>query len=306
MITLQLLIDALAIGAAYSLVALGFVLILNATSAVNFSQGDLVMLGGFVAVALAAYLPVPGIVLLPLVLVIMAGLGLVFSAVAYFPLRRRPPEAVFISTIAVGIILQNGANAVFGPEPQAAPALLGSGEVELGGLSIGRQSLAVIATAIVLILALRWLLGGTQFGRRLRATAQDPDMAAAVGIPVSAMIAITFALATALAGAAGALLAHNFFVTPTDGTNYILKAYIAVTIGGWGSIPGAVAGAGLIAIFEVIYPALPILVPALGRVDWSGIAFSQTTSTIVLDAIILLILLVRPQGLFGEAVRQRP
>ena len=102
MITLQLLIDALAIGAAYSLVALGFVLILNATSAVNFSQGDLVMLGGFVAVALAAYLPVPGIVLLPLVLVIMAGLGLVFSAVAYFPLRRRPPEAVFISTIAVG------------------------------------------------------------------------------------------------------------------------------------------------------------------------------------------------------------
>ncbi|MFI4988112.1 MAG: branched-chain amino acid ABC transporter permease [Alphaproteobacteria bacterium] len=306
MVALQLLINALSIGAAYSLVALGFVLILNATAAVNFCQGDLVMLGGFAAVTLGAYLPVPGLVLLPLVLAIMAALGMVLSAVAYFPLRRRPPETVFISTIAVGIILQNTANALFGPEPQAAPALVGSGELALGPLSIGRQSLAIIVIATLLIIALHWLFSRTQFGRRLRATAQDRDMAAAVGIRVDVMVAVTFALATALGGAAGLLLANSFFVTPTDGTNYILKAYIAVTIGGWGSIPGAVVGALLIALFEVIYPALPIVAPALGHGSYAGLLFSQTTSTIMLDAAILLILMFRPQGLFGEAVRQRP
>ena len=131
-------------------------------------------------------------------------------------------------------------------------------------------------------------------------------MAAAIGIRVNAMIAVSFALAAALAGAAGLLLSNSFFVTPTDGTNYMLKGYIAVTIGGWGSIPGAVAGAVLIALFEVVYPALPVLAPALGRGAYGEVVFSQTTGTIVLDLAILLILLVRPQGLFGEAVRYRP
>src|ERR1700693_4929395 len=103
-LAIQLLINGLALGAAYALVALGFVLVLNTTSAVNFAQGDLVMAGGYVAIALAGLLPVPAIVLLPLVLLAMALLGLAVAALAYFPLKARPPEAVFISTIALGII----------------------------------------------------------------------------------------------------------------------------------------------------------------------------------------------------------
>src|SRR5258707_11099681 len=131
MLALQLLINGLALGAAYALVALGFVLVLNATSAVNFAQGDMVMAGGYVAIALAGLLPVPAIVLLPLVLLVMAVLGLIFSALSYFPLKRRPPEAVFISTIAIGIILQNGANLIFGAAPRAAPPLLRGGAIGL-------------------------------------------------------------------------------------------------------------------------------------------------------------------------------
>jgi branched-chain amino acid transport system permease protein len=306
MIALQLLINALSIGAAYSLVALGFVLILNATAAVNFSQGALVMLGGFVAVTLARFLPVSGIVLLPLVLAIMALVGLALSALAYFPLLRRPPETVFISTIAIGIVLENGATALFGPEPKSAPALLGGGDWTLGSLVLSRQSLAIVASAAVLILLLHGLFAHTQFGRRLRATAQDRDMAQALGVPVERMIAVTFALGTALAGAAGLLLANSFFVSPTDGTNYILKAYIAVAIGGWGSIPGAVLGAFLIALFEVIYPAIPALVPTLGHGAYAETLFSQTTSTILFDVAILAILTVRPRGLFDNAARTRP
>lgn len=300
MLALQLLFNAVALGAAYALVALGFVMVRNATGAVNFAQGDLVMVGGYAGLALFAWLPAPGIALLPLLLLAMAALGALVALAAYFPLRRRPPEAVFISTIAIGIILQNGANLLFGPEPRRPPALLGEGEIRWGELVFGRQSLAVIAVAALLVTGLHALFSRTQFGRRLRATAQDREMASAIGIPVDAMVAATFALGVALAGTAGLLLARGFFVTPTDGANYMLKAYVAVVIGGWGSIPGAVAGAGLIALFEVIYPALPALVPGLG-----GPLFSQNTAAVVLDALILLILAARPQGIFGEAAKAR-
>jgi branched-chain amino acid transport system permease protein len=302
----QLLVEVLALGAAYALVALGFVLILNATGAVNFAQGDLVMAGGFGAVLLANTLHVPGIVLLPVLLAGMAVLGLMVALLAYMPLRRRPPEAVLISTIAVGIILQNAANRLFGAEPMAAPPLLGGGRVRFAGVSASVQSLSIIAVAALLIAALYVLFARTQFGRRLRATAQDRDMAMAIGIPVDRMIAGTFALGAALAGAAGLLLSNAFFVTPSAGADYMVKAYIAVVIGGWGSIPGAVAGALLIAAFEVLYPSLPLLIPPLLFMPSSDTVFSQTTSTIVLDVAVLLILVARPQGLFGEAVRQRP
>jgi branched-chain amino acid transport system permease protein len=299
---LQLLVNGLALGAAYALVALGFVLVLKATSAVNFAHGDLVMAGGFVAVALATVLPVPGIVLLPLVAALMALLGVIFSLLAYFPLKSRPPVSVFISTIALGVIAQHTVNAIAGAEPRAAPPLFDAELISFLGISVSRQSASVIAVAALLIAAQHLLFTYTRLGRALRATAQDRDMAAAIGIRTNAMIALTFALAGALAGTAGLLLANTFFVTPTDGTNFIVKAYIAVTIGGWGSIAGAVVGALLIALFEVVYPALPALLPALNEVSP---LFSQTAATIILYLVLLAILAARPQGLFGEASRRR-
>jgi branched-chain amino acid transport system permease protein len=311
MLTLQLLANGLALGAAYALCALGFVLVLNATGAVNFTQGDMVMAGGFAAIAVAAKLApfwpeaVPGLLVLPVVVVGMALLGVVFSLFAYFPLKSRPPVATIISTIALGIVFQNAANAIWGPEPRAAPPLLDATLVRLGDLAIPKQSLAVIGVASALIVGQHLLFARTPLGRRMRATAQDRDMAAAVGIDVNAMIALTFALATALAGAAGALLSNTFFVTPSDGTNYIVKAYIAVTIGGWGSIAGAVSGALLIALFEVIFPALPLIVPVLFGSDALGWLFSQTAASILLYAAVLAILFFRPQGLFGETVQRR-
>lgn len=303
MLTLQLLLNGIALGAAYALCALGFVLILNATGAVNFAQGDMVTAGGFAAIALTAIWPLPGIALLPAVVALTAVLGIAFSAVAYFPLKSRPPVAVFISTIALGIVFQNTANVIFGPEPRAAPPLLGGGTVRIGGIILSTQALAIIAVAGGLFIALHAVFARTQLGRHMRATAQDREMAEALGVRVNAMIALTFALATGLAGAAGLLLANVFFVTPTDGTNYILKAYIAATIGGWGRIGGAVLGAMLIALFEVIFPALPLLVPLLpSGADW---IFSQTSATIVLYLVLLAILFWRPQGLLGEPAQRR-
>lgn len=303
LLALQLLFNALTLGSAYALVALGFVLVLNATGAVNFAHGDLVMAGGFAALALGMWLRLPGIALLAPLVIVMAALGFGLALIAYFPLRRRPPDTVFISTIAAGIILSSGTNALFGPEPHATAALIADGEWRVGGLVVPYQSAAIIVVAVGLIAGLHVLFTRTQLGRRLRATAQDHEMAACIGIPVDRMVAATFAVGAALAGAAGLLLSHGFFVAPTDGGNYMLKAYIAAALGGWGRVPGAVLGALLIALFEVAFPALPVLIPALARF---GGAFSQVWSVVVLDVLILLILWRRPQGLFGDAVRVRP
>jgi branched-chain amino acid transport system permease protein len=289
MSALQLAADGLALGAAYALVAAGFVLALNASRAVNFAHGDTVMAGGFLSVALAGVLPVPGIALLPLVLGLMALFGVALAAVAYFPLRGRPPVAVFVSTIAAGIVLQNAATAWFGAAPRAGPPLVGGGAIELGFAVLPRQSAAMIAAAGLVYLGLRTLLTRTQTGRRLRAAAQDPGMAEALGIPVAAMTAISFAIAAALAGAAGLLLSNSFFVTPAEGGNFMLKAYIAAAIGGWGRLHGAALGALMIGVFETAVAA----------------AFWQIWAEALLYAALLLILLFRPSGLFGEAAGTR-
>ena len=293
----QLLVNGIALGAAYALIALGFVLVINAVGAVNFAQGDLVMAGGFVAVVLAeatsAWIggegSAVGLVVLPLTMVVMAVVGLVFSLLAYVPLRKRPPVSVFISTIAVGLIIQHGANAGFGPEPRIGPALLPAETWRLGPVTLSVQQIAVILAAGVLIGATGLLLTRTQLGRRLRAVAQDPEIAEAIGINGARCIAITFALAVALAGAAGMLLSNQFFVAPGDGGMFMLKAYIAVTLGGWGRLDGAALAALLIGVFEVLMAAY----------------VSYVAAEALLYGGLLVVLLVRPSGLLGETIQRR-
>lgn len=293
----QLLVNGIALGAAYALIALGFVLVINAVGAVNFAQGDLVMAGGFVAVILAEVLsagfggavPAIGLLVLPLTMVIMAMLGLLFSLLAYVPLRGRPPVSIFISTIAVGLILQHAANAGFGPEPRIGPALLEADTLRFGSVVLSVQQVAVIAAAGLLIAATGALLSRTQLGRRLRAVAQDPEIAEAMGINGARCVAITFMLAVALAGAAGALLSNQFFVAPGDGGLFMLKAYIAVTLGGWGRLDGAALAALLIGVFEVLMAAY----------------VSYVAAEALLYGGLLLVLLVRPSGLLGETIQRR-
>jgi branched-chain amino acid transport system permease protein len=200
-------------------------------------------------------------------------------------------------------VFQNTANAIYGAAPLKGPPLLGDGYLNVGGVIIGRQALAIVAVTILLIVAQHVLLSRTSLGRKLRATAQDREMAEAIGVPVNRMIALTFALGAGLAGAAGLMLSNTFVTTPTDGSNYVIKAYIAVTVGGWGSLTGAVCGALLIALFEVLFPSLPLLLPPLGAIaPW---LFTQTASTILLYIGLLAIMFFRPQGIFGETVQRR-
>ena len=274
---------------AYALVALGFVLALNAVGAVNFAHGDLVVLGGAVAVAGGAWLGLPGVVLLPLVAAALALAGVVAARVAITPLAARPPEATFVATIALAAIIEQGLTVEMGTAPRTAPALAGSGSFVLAGVALGRQPIAIIALGSALVLATWFLLERTQTGRRMRAVSADRHMARAVGIPVGRYVLLSLALAGALAGVAGLLLGHQFLVAPTQGAGYMLKAYIAVALGGWGSVPGALLGALGIGVFETFVSA----------------AFGDAWASAALYLSVLVVLAVRPQGLFGEPAGRR-
>jgi branched-chain amino acid transport system permease protein len=289
LITVQLVLNALALGMGYALVALGFVLALNASGAVNFAHGDLVVLGGAVAVLLAAGLGLPGFLLLPLVALALAGAGVLAAHVAILPLARRPPEATFVATIALAAMIEQTLTVTMGAAPRTTPPLLGSGAVTIAGVPLGLQPLAIVIVGAVLVAALWLLLERTQVGRRMRAVAADRQMARAVGIPVRRYVTLSLALSGALAGIAGFLLGHQFLVTPTQGAGHMLKAYIAVALGGWGSVPGALIGALAIGLFETFVSA------EVGDA-WASAA---------LYIAVLLVLTLRPRGLFGEPLGQR-
>ena len=287
MAIVQLFINGLALGALYALVTLGFVFVINATGAVNFAQGELVMAGGYAAAALQPFVSGPFILVAVAVIMFVVGLGL--ALVAYFPLMRRPPATVFISTLLCGIFLQNFFVVVFGPEAKAGPPLTSSAVLQWGGLEISQQAAGIVIVAALLVALQFVVFSRTQIGRKLRATTQDREMAQAIGIPALRMIAITFGVGASLAGIAGALLANQYFVWPTGGVTLTVFAYMAVVIGGWGSIPGAVAGAMMIALFQVVVASF----------------VSYTAATILLYLAVLCVFILRPQGLFGEAMKRR-
>jgi branched-chain amino acid transport system permease protein len=177
----------------------------------------------------------------------------------------------------------------FGPDPKSGPALMGTGMLHFAGLELSRQALATMIVAAALIALQQVVFARTQIGRRLRATAEDRDMARAVGVPAMRLIAVTFGIGAALAGIAGALFANQYFVYPTGGISLSVLAYIAVVIGGWGSLIGAVLGAMLISVFQVVVSAY----------------VSYAVATGCLYATLLLIFLFRPQGIFADRIQRR-
>ena len=287
---LQLIVDGLALGAIYALASLAFVLVLNGVGAVNLAHGDLVTLGGFVAIAVAAWTPSwPGVVFLPAVAIIMALAGFVLAAVVPQRPRRDTPDDMAIATFAVGAILATTLVAVLGPVPVSGPPLLGRGQINVFSLGLSRQSLFVIVTAVLLVPAVHVLLNSTQFGRRLRAAGQDPDLARTLGINTRRLAAVTFALATMMAGIAGMLLADRFSISAGYGLDLLVKSYIAVAIAGWGRAGAAALVAFMIAVFETAVSA--VAPPVIGDA--------------IVYAGLLVLLAIQPQGLFGPTAQRR-
>jgi branched-chain amino acid transport system permease protein len=280
----QTIFNGLAIGCIYALLALGFVLVYEATGVVNFAAGQFVVIGAFLGISAISGLGavVPGTLL---ALVGMIALGMLFFVVVYRPLQQSPVVTVIVGTIAVGIIVQNIGLLIWGPLPQRLPSPFGVAPLSVGGVVVSAHILAVIAITIIVVTSLYVLLYRSVLGARMRAVAQDAEAAKLMGINVAGIYALTWALAGGLAGLGGLLMGPVWFVDSSMGDALALKSFAATIIGGFGSVPGAILGGVIVGLAESL-----------------GAAYVSSTYKDALVFLLMVVFLVaRPQGLFGEA-----
>jgi branched-chain amino acid transport system permease protein len=288
-IALQLLFTGLGIGSIYALVALGFVLIYRATNVVNFAQGDFAMLGAFSMVVLCIDLELPYWLGILITLVAMLLFGALFNFAVYYPLRNRGFQPVMISTIGASILLENGVLAAYGPRPQTLPSFFSSPGFSIGPIFFDSQYLLILGVTMVMVTIQYLFFERTLLGKKMQATSQDKEMASLLGIPVATMTMLTFVYSSALGGLAGILVAPILFVSVGMGSSIALKAFAASIIGGFGNVTGAIVG-GL----------------ALGVVETFGAAYISVPYKDAFAFIVLVVfLLFRPQGLFGEKVAEK-
>jgi branched-chain amino acid transport system permease protein len=288
-IALQLLFTGLGVGSIYALVALGFVLIYRATNVVNFAQGDFAMLGAFSMVVLCIDLQLPYWLGILITLAAMLVFGALFNFAVYYPLRNRGFQPVIISTIGASILLENGVLAAYGPRPQTLPSLFSFQGLGIGPIFFDSQYLLILGVTAVMVTLQYLFFERTLLGKKMQATSQDKEMASLLGIPVALMTMLTFVYSSALGGLAGILVAPILFVSVGMGSSIALKAFAASIVGGFGDVTGAIVG-GL----------------ALGVVETFGAAYISVPYKDAFAFILLvLFLLFRPQGLFGEKVAEK-
>jgi branched-chain amino acid transport system permease protein len=293
---LQQLVNGLSLGSIYALIALGYTMVYGVLRLINFAHGDVYMLGAYAGYYLSRKLQGQGPSLIS-ALIVMAGsmavcavAGMLIERFAYRPVRRASRLTLLITAIGVSLFLENGAQLVFGPDPKFFPSLAPSADFKIGQVHVTSEQLTVIVVSVLLMLALRFFILKTRTGKAMRAVSFNLDAAKLMGISTDGIIAITFALGSALAAAAGVLIGMQIpKIDPLMGILYGLKAFVAAVLGGIGNVPGAVLGGLLIGISEVM------VVGYLSSTYRDAIAFG----------ILILVLLLRPQGILGRVQKEK-
>jgi branched-subunit amino acid ABC-type transport system permease component len=292
---LQLLVSGLALGAIYGLVAMGSVAIYRTTRVFNFAQGDLLMLAAAIALGAYSVLHLPVVLAILVTFVAMALAGIVLNRVAVRPIVPHGSFAgTIVSTLAVGIILESGANIVLANGRLAFPEYLTQltglpQVVRVAGAAVGIEELAIFMAAISVGLAAEWLYEHSWLGACIKATSQDPVMAQLLGIPTRRFVDVSFAFGAVLACAGGVLVAPITSVYPFMGVDFGVKGFAALVVGGVGSAKGALAGGVLIGLTETL------------AAYYVGAPFKVTVALLLTMAI----LLTRPSGLFGRQTVQK-
>ncbi|BAU26351.1 branched-chain amino acid transport system permease protein [Aneurinibacillus soli] len=284
----QQLINGLTLGSTYALVALGYTLIFGVLEIINMAHGEIFMFGAFVG--LMTVLHYKGSLLMAIIAAIIATMliGLLMEWIALRPLRRQKGAshlASLISTIGISIFLENLAHKLFGPETQPFPIPFTNVTYEVGSVRISLVQIIIFTIAVAVMIALQLWLGKTRYGRALRATAENIETAAILGVNTRRIILLTVLLASALGGLAGVLVGMGFnAVTPTMGVSVGLKGLAIIILGGMGSVPGAMVGGLVLGVTEVL------------AVVYGDSAYRDA----VAFGMIIVILLLRPQGIFGS------
>jgi len=293
---LQQLVNGLSLGSIYALIALGYTMVYGVLRLINFAHGDVYMVGAYVGYYLSRKLQgsEPSIVSALLVMlgsmIACAFLGILIERLAYRPVRREARLTLLITAIGVSLFIENVAQLVFGPDPKFFPSLAPRADFIVAGVRLTSEQITVIVVSFLLMLLLRFFIMNTRTGKAMRAVSFSLDAARLMGISTDWIIAVTFALGSALAAAAGVLIGMQIpKIDPLMGIMYGLKAFVAAVLGGIGSIPGAVLGGLLIGTSEVM------VVGYLSSTYREAIAF----------AILILVLILRPQGLLGRVQKEK-
>ena len=289
----SILLSGISVGGQYALIAIGYTMVYGILRLINFAHGDVFMVAGLVLVYMSASMPL--YISIPLMIVFIVALGFCIERVAYKPLRSAPRMSVMISAIGVSFLIQNFATYYTGGLPQTYPSLpFLSDTVTIYGTSVRWAVIITPFLVVALIVALTVLINKTKIGLAMRAAARDFETCQLMGIRINKVISMTFMLGSLLAAVASLLYFTNYAsVTPTSGSMPGLKAFVAAVFGGIGSIPGAVIGAFIIGICENIIK---------GGASIFGIPGSgwTTFSDAFTFAFLIVVLIVKPTGLFGE------
>ena len=295
---LSYLLAGISVGGQYALIAIGYTMVYGILRLINFAHGDVFMVAGLMMVYLSASLPLG--IAIPLVLLLTVLLGFLIERVAYKPLRTAPRMSVMISAIGVSYLLQNLALYVTGGLNKNYPAIpLISEQVTIGPATTKVVTLVTPVLTIVLVAVLMQLINHTKIGMAMRAVAKDFETSQLMGIKINSVISVTFIIGSFLAAVGSLLYFTNYpGVVPTSGAMPGLKAFVAAVFGGIGSIPGAVVGAFLIGICENIIKGLDDMLVQLGVIQ-TGLGLT-TFSDAFTFALLIVILIAKPTGLFGE------
>ncbi len=295
---LQQIVNGVAWGSIYALIALGYTMVYGILKLINFAHGEVYMMGamtGYYAARALGVAESPSLGALLVVLLLSmsacALLGVLIERAAYRPLRHAPRLSPLITAIGVSLLLQNGAQLLFGADPKVAPQLLEVRDAfRSGGVSITTIQVVIVSVSLVLCAALTLVVQYTRMGKAVRALSYDAEAAALMGIPTNQVISFTFALGSALAAAAGILVGlSNPKIDPLMGVLPGLKAFVAAVLGGIGNLPGAMLGGLLMGVSETLVAGY----------------WSSTYRDAIAFVLLIAVLLFRPEGLLGGSGREK-
>ncbi|MGT2911240.1 branched-chain amino acid ABC transporter permease [Streptococcus cameli] len=286
----QQLVNGLILGSVYALVALGYTMVYGIIKLINFAHGDIYMMGAFIGYFLINTFQMNFFVALILTMVLTAAIGVIIEYLAYRPLRNSTKIAALITAIGVSFLLEYGMIYFFGANTRAFPQALETVKYNLGPITITNVQLTILGVSVFLMLALQFIVQKTKMGKAMRAVSVDSDAAQLMGINVNSTISFTFALGSALAGAAGVLIGLYYnSVEPLMGMAPGIKSFVAAVLGGIGIIPGSALGGMVIGFLETLAVT---------------VGFSSYRDAVVY-AVLILILLVRPAGILGKNVKEK-
>ena len=275
-------VSGLATGCVYALIALGFVLIYKATDVVNFAQGEFVMVSGFISYTLLIWVGLPYVVVLLVTIVLSGFMGVILERVVVRPIMDAPIFSIVIATIGASTVMRSLAGIVYGYDVLPLPTIFAKDPIRLGVLNFSIMDAGVIGFSLVIMMTLYLFFKFTMTGTAMRATAQSQVAASLMGVSVKSIFSMTWAISAGIGGVAGVLIAPIIYLDPNLGFIGV-KAFAGAILGGFGSIPGAIVGGVLLGILE----------------NLSGYFFNAGIKQVSTYILLILVLVVRPSGLFG-------